>query len=228
MTERDVIRKLTHEIEAYQRKDEDLRGCHHYVFGVPLPPDATSFEYVVLGLNPGEQKRNWEEFPEPTKETIDFDWQDEIPTRSLSSIRWRRLCAELCGDRPLLMNDFFFWSTGTTGPEFERRFGHRFLDSPHFAFCRNLNLRLVDALQSLRAVVAPGLGHAAHFAALYGLRPTDKEPVRAPNGHRLTVEYERKGVPWIFTKHWTGAFGFSVEQRNQIRDYITAAGTRPR
>jgi hypothetical protein len=188
---------------------------------VPLPRQAEKFEYVVFGLNPGEQDKNWEEYKGPTKETIEFDWLDTLPQRTSSSKRWRKSVAYFCGERPAVTNDFFFWSTRNTGKLFEQRFGYRFLESPHFDFCRHLNLRMVDGLV-LKAIVAPGLTHTNHFASLYGLE--FREMVRAANGHRLIELYERKNVPWVFTKHWSGSFGFGHDQRASIRSYIAALG----
>src|SRR5690606_18101880 len=120
-----------------------------------LPSDAERFECVVFGLNPGEQPANWTAYPGPTKETIDFDWLDVVG-RSQSSKRWRKNVQFYSCGRPTLTSDFFFWSTSDTGKAFTKRFGYRFLKSPHFEFCRDVNLRMVDGVGA-RVVLAPGL-----------------------------------------------------------------------
>jgi hypothetical protein len=40
------------------------------------------------------------------------------------------------------------------------------------------------------------------------------------NGHRLIEHFEMQDTPFVFTKHWTSAFGFSKTQEEIIIDYL--------
>ena len=169
-----------------------------------------------MGLNPGEQASNWEAHPGPTEETVDYDWLDEAP-RTGPSKRWRTKVEYFCQTTDVLQSDLFFWSTNNIGQAFFDRFGTTFQTSSHLEFCKEINLKLVALVQP-RGVVAPGISHANEFAKRYGLKHV--KSVDTDEGHKLIAHFERDGTPWIFTKHWGGAFGFSNEQRAIVRDYI--------
>lgn len=218
----DGIRSLLDEIRNYQRLYPELLKCHHFVAALPLETAVTSFEAMVIGLNPGEQENNWDIHPGPTEETIEYDWLDQIGARTPQSNRWRKSAEFFCGSRQIIFTDFFFWSTNNSGAAFSERFGCRFQDSPHLDFCRDINLRLAS-LVAPKIVVVPGIGHAEFFSRLYGLRLVRSE--RWSNGHRLIEHYQRENVPWIFTKHWGGAFGFTQDQRERVRQYISLAAS---
>lgn len=216
---REQISQLMVEVREYQQQHRELLKSHHFVVAVPLNKGADTFEYLVMGLNPGEQDGNWLAHSGPTEETVDYDWLDCIP-RTDSSKRWRTKVEYFCGTTNVLQSDLFFWSTNNIGSAFVDRFGTAFRKSPHLQFCCEINLKLVDLTQP-KAVVAPGITHADEFAHRYGLSPVNS--IVTEDGHRLIAHFERDRIPWIFTKHWTGSRGFSAAQAELVRGYISQA-----
>jgi hypothetical protein len=224
MNVRDRISDLMQVVRNYQQKHVELLKSHHFVAAVPLRPDGVEFDYLVVGLNPGEQDSNWTAFPRTTEETIDFNWLESLPggpTRQAKA--WRKKVAQFCGTDQVLQSDFFFWSTNNVGKAFTERFGTPFHKSKHLEFCRDINLKLVE-LTKPKAVVCPGISHAESFARLYGLEPVNFVPT--PSGGKLIAHYERSGMPWVFSKHWGGAFGFTKEQRATVASYIKGLDDR--
>lgn len=44
--------------------------------------------------------------------------------------------------------------------------------------------------------------------------------IKDGNGHRLIEHFEIQNIPFVFTKHWTGAYGFSKRQEEIIIDFL--------
>ena len=57
---------------------------------------------------------------------------------------------------------------------------------------------------------------------MYEMKYIDKLHCTDKKTHRLIEAYEFHGVPFIFTKHWTGAFGFSNAQAEQVTNYLSS------
>lgn len=206
-------------VEDYDRNNPDLQSSHHFVFACPLPRDSDTFDYVVMGLNPGEQVWNWEQCNERTSETAKHDWILNLASFPRAQ-KWRKDIAKFCGGRPVLMSELFFWSSQNAGLAFYQRFGTSIEDSPHLRFCTDMNLKMLEVARP-KAVILPGLSLSRQFAQVYGLTEVPHKALLADNGHSLVKYYEGHGLPWVFTKHWSGAFGFSATQRTQVQAYIS-------
>lgn len=209
-------------IREYTQRHEELLRAHHFLYDKPINTDVSRYRFAVLGVNPGEQAGDWAAWSEPTEETSLFDFREQLGQRPPASRRWRQLVEYFCGTDAVVMSEFFLWSTKDTGDAFLAKFGHRIEQSPHLAFCVEMNRELIEAY-GVSAVVAPGLKSLALFGKQYGL--SHVRTVRTDNGHVLVDHYQRDGVPWLFTKHWSAAFGFSKEQRELVRDYIAETCT---
>lgn len=204
-------------IREYTAQHGALTQCHHFLFDLHLQPGAQSADYVVLGINPGEQSGDWEAWPTNTEESSAFDFREQLGTRPRASVNWRKLAKEMCGTDKVVMSELFVWSTKDIGASFRQRFGHEFHKSPHLQFSIQMNKRLIDNYKP-KAVVVPGLTTVGVFGKHFHLNKIGE--VRTQDGLRLIEHYEVDGISWVFTKHWSGSFGFSTAQRQTIARYI--------
>ena len=207
--------RLTANIEAltaYTAQHPELRAAHHFLYDVRRPPKAKP-EYLVMGINPGETDADWKGAPQPTEETSRHDFHT-VTGWSKSACRWADHCEFFLGGAPYALAEAFFWSS-RDGKQFKERFG-ALETSPHLSLCTAMNMDLIEAYEP-KAVVVPGLGLIRLCSSIYDLRKVTVE--RDAKG-RLAEHWTDGHRPWIFTKHWTGSFGFSNEQRASVRDFI--------
>jgi hypothetical protein len=68
-------------------------------------------------------------------------------------------------------------------------------------------------------VISPGLSQAESAAKPFGLKFTR---TFSSQGKRLVEHYHDSKRCWFFTRHWSGAFGFSTAQKNAIKEYLQA------
>lgn len=201
------------EIRAYTKAHDELRACHHFCFDFRLGAFERA-QYVVMGVNPGETRDDLAVAPGPQEESSLHDYRAGVDSRSRQ--RWFDTCIKVVGSDQIALSELFFWSSPNV-PALVERIGP-LKSSPHGDFCRRLNERLI-AFHQPKAIVLPGLGLLPLATSLYGLWHVGQ--TSSARGRRLIEHYERDGVPWIFTPHWSGSFGFSCEDRAQIADYLT-------
>lgn len=202
-------------IRRYRDQHADLRQAHHFLYDLPLNRQAGRPEVVVMGINPGETQFDRDSCPGPTEETWQHDFHaDSKLGRSQGSRRWRDNMKFFSQGRPVIQTELFFWSSNDQA-EFKERFGPLW-KSQHLPFCTDMNRSLLDIYQP-RFVIFVGLTESVRVAEQFGLRLIAS--VKA-HGHRLVDHYEDSARPWFFTKHWSGSFGFSQSQKDQIKDYI--------
>jgi hypothetical protein len=210
------------EIEWYTAQHAELQKAHHFLFDLPIDRDAGKPEFVVIGVNPGESAGDWRLHPKGREQETwkrDFHEATDAP-RSPGSKKWRANARFFSNDRPVVLAELFFWSSKNRA-ELESRFGPLW-QSPHLDFCAD-KLRLLINEYDPTAVIFVGLGEAQHVARLFDLQEVDRLFDKR-NGNKLLIEYrERNGRrPWFFAKHWSGAFGFSNEQKKKIKAHIHA------
>jgi hypothetical protein len=209
-------KKHIEKIEAYTRANSKLLKAHHFLYDLRLNQAAKRADFVVMGINPGETKQDWDITKRPAQETSEYDFHTGHE-RSRSSARWIRLCKEILGTENVVLAELFFWSSKNITC-LEKRFG--FLkNSPHPRFCAEMNKKLF-AHHMPKAIIFPGLGSIKLAADLYGLARV--KTVKSSSS-RLIEHYTMGETPWLFTKHWTGSFGFSNSQKNRITQYIRNA-----
>jgi hypothetical protein len=202
-------------IAAYTGRHAELQQAHHFLYDLRSPQDGVP-EYVVMGVNPGETQNDWAMVAVPTEETSRYDFHEEHG-RGRSSIRWSRAASYFLDGADHVLTELFFWSS-RDHVEFKRRYG-KLRSSPHLAFCVRLNGDLVEAYRP-KAIVLPGLGHRGLCATGYGL--TRVRTVHCADV-RVAGVYDDGQRPWVFTKHWTAAYGFSQSQREAVRNAIREA-----
>lgn len=199
-------------IRDFTRADPKLSSCHHFSFDFRLGKGDRA-EFVVFGLNPGETRDDLQFEPGPTEESSLFDYRRGVDSRSRA--HWLKTCRDILETDSIALTELIFWSSPTI-PVLKARLGDL---KPYAEWCRPLNEALF-AYHQPRAIVAPGLGLLPLTAETYGLRHV--ETVRNAEGKRLIEHWTRDDRPWVLTKHWTGAFGFSCEEKKKITDYVRA------
>ena len=166
-----------------------------------------------MGVNPGETAHDWTVAPQPTEETSRYDFHDQAGS-GRSAIRWSKAARFFLDDADYVLAELFFWSSYDSR-QFVERFGPM-AKSPHLRFCTELNRDLIAAYRP-KAVVLPGLSHMSLVKAEYGLTAVSS----VGEGNTRIAEVMTDGHrPWVFTKHWTAAFGFSNAQREAARQAI--------
>lgn len=198
------------EIDSYTARYAELHQAHHWLFDLKSPAGAFP-EVAVAGLNPGESRRDWAICPYSTEETSRHDFH-EVYGAGRASIPWTRHCNFYLGGRTFVQTELFFWSSSNT-KQLEERYG-RLRTSPHLAFCRDMNRRLFNAY-GVKAVICTGINNDSLCGSLYGLGPLRQTVI--VDGTRVAKLYHDGLRPWLFTKHWTGAFGFSRAQRERVK-----------
>lgn len=209
------LRANIERLAAYTAEHPELKAAHHFLYDLRHPKGGTP-RFVVMGVNPGETDTDWRIAPQPTEETSRYDFHVEAgPGRS--AIRWSSAARYFLDGADYVLAELFFWSSYDSRA-FTERFGP-LARSPHLPICVEMNRDLIEAYQP-RAVVLPGLTHIPLVRDLYGLTPVE---TAVHDGKRIAEHYTDGARPWVFTKHWTAAFGFSRQQRELARDAIRAA-----
>lgn len=209
------LRANIERLAAYTAEYAELRAAHHFLYDLKFPKVGTP-RFVVMGVNPGETEGDWRIAPEPTEETSRYDFHDEVGS-GRSAIRWSSAARYFLDDADYVLAELFFWSSYDSRV-FTERFGP-LAKSPHLPICVEMNRELIEAYQP-KAVVLPGLTHAPLVRDLYGLSTVEAV---VHDGKRIAECCTDGTRPWVFTKHWTAAFGFSRRQREIAREAIRAA-----
>lgn len=206
-------------VADYTARHAELLAAHHFLYDLKHPRQGTP-QFVVMGVNPGETAYDWHIAPRPTEETSRFDFHTERGV-GRSAVRWAKAASYFLDAADYVLAELFFWSSAD-GRAFVERFGP-LAKSKHLPFCVQMNRDLIETYHP-RAVVLPGLTHVPLVQALYGLRPVGT--VRDGNA-RVAEHYTDGKRPWVFTKHWTAAFGFSKLQRELARSAVRKASGSP-
>lgn len=204
------LRNEIEEIRKYTQQHPELLKSHHFLYDLKLSPENTEC-FIVMGINPGESRENWNLSTTPTEETSLYDFLHA--TRA--SIRWTKVMRKFMDTENIVQSELFFWSS-VNMKQLEERYGP-LKDSKHLAFCRRMNGALFDHYKP-KAIIFPGLSAINIARQLYGL--TYVKTYNAEDKSRLVEHYTDGIYPWIFTRHWTGAFGFSNSQRQKTKQII--------
>lgn len=201
----DLIRQRT-------KSFSELQQAHHFVYDKQYNPSADKIKFVLMGINPGETAEDWLAWPRdrgtPTEETSAFDFH-AASYSSRSANRWRECCLKILGTLDVTLAEAFYWSSKDVA-DLEARYG-KLEKSPHLDFCTRLNRQLIEAHSPL-AVIVVGVGakYTGLLPSVYGLRHVHS--VASSKGGRLIEHYEDSERPWIFCKHWTGAWPSKAEK----------------
>jgi hypothetical protein len=183
--------------------DPALTGCLGYVFNLAYvngsPTNAEGpIDAIIMGMNPGESPERPSGVSKKSEEN------------------WKRHCqdfADAVGGR-WATSELFFWSSHDLGV-LKGRVGEF---GPYLEFCADLNRVMID-FHRPKVIFQPGLGWGRDAVEHYALRhvTTVKSPRRRG---RLLEHYEMPdGTAWLNTAHWTASFGFSGQDKSDIKAY---------
>jgi len=214
------ISKILEEIREYTQNHTELKKSHHFLFNCPLSSGPSCADVIVIGLNPGETRSDWECGTSlPTEESSEFDFHDEYG-RGRSSVRWSQLCREYLPNNNIFLTEFFFWSSGNLGNEFKDRFGYSFKNSPHFEFCKRCNEQMI-AFHKPKLIVATGTSWASFFSSLYKMEHVETiKCIKDKRNRNIIHHYDFRKVPFIFTPHWSSGY-VSNHEKKEIKSYLS-------
>tara|TARA_B100000902_G_scaffold230224_1_gene218435 strand:+ start:754 stop:1419 length:666 start_codon:yes stop_codon:yes gene_type:complete len=211
---------ILEEIREYTQKYPELKKSHHFLFNCPLDSQSSYADVIVVGLNPGETQPDWKYGTSlPTEESSEFDFHDELG-KGRSSVRWSQLCKDYLPGSNIFLSEFFFWSSGNLDNEFKDRFGYSFKKSPHFGFCKKCNEKMI-AHHKPKLVVATGTSWASFFSSLYKMEHIKTvQCIKDRRNRNIIHHYSFKGVPFIFTPHWSSGY-VSNHEKEDIKSYLS-------
>jgi len=208
---------LIQEIRDYMKQHFKLQQAHHFCFDLPLSPKSKKVDFIIMGLNPAEPKNPDKSKKTPTEETREFDYYEKFHHGRREDIPWTKLCYEMAGSKNIVVSEFFFWSSKNK-KQLDERYGRLDGKNPHFHFCTRINKALIN-FHKPKAIIVAGLGNKDLSNKLFEFKV--EKSVHTAKGHRLIEKCRDKNKNlWIFTKHWTGSFGFSNEEKKTIQDFI--------
>jgi hypothetical protein len=193
------------EIRAYTRRHPELLAAHHFLFDLRRPSASVPCDAIVIGLNPGEDSKDWDRHPRPADGGI-HEESFEVDFMSPKERPWSRLIDFYCGSNAT-QSELFLWSSRDIA-HFNKRFPAD-TRRKHFNFSLRMNTALLEYFRP-RVVVAPGFNFQRIAKAQFDLRPcslfsplTRPEIGRKTDGNRLAEMWrEPGGRLWIFTLHW--------------------------
>ena len=168
-----ILEKNIRELRKYTNEHQELKEAHHFTYDLSLNKETNNIEYLVMGMNPGEQPRySWDIFDGPTEETNLYDFFVDVGY-SRTETDWSRRCINFLGTNEINIGNFFFWSSRNTDNFFKERFGFGFNKTglrynPHFHICQRMNIDLIEHYQP-RLIAAPGITLADWIPEIYGM-----------------------------------------------------------
>ena len=221
-------------IRSYTEDNNDLKQCHHFLFNAIYKREnrinnlISRADVIVMSINPAETKKDYEyKGSTPTENSNERDFHEHLSPENISASakRWERktkiFCEDLFGEN-INETAFFFWSSENIGKKFTETFGYKWKSKQcckHFDFCKERNIELIQYHEP-KIVIAPGIGDSKYFSNMYEMKHIDTI-IDNDKGDRLIEHFEIQDTPFIFTKHWTSAFGFSKRQQEIITDYLS-------
>jgi len=221
--------KLLSEIREYTLENKDLlENSHHFLFGCPIQKDDRPADIVVIGLNPGgDPKEDYRKLlnghPFPTEESSEYDWMESDQGEVRETGRWSRSLMAITGPRKVVLTESFFWnSTKTDKRFFEDRYGYSFRNNPHWGFCTQKNLQLID-IHDPKLILAKSSDKfmVEMLAEKFNLKAVDSFKL-PPNkkGHTTSLHhYELNEKPFIFAPHPN--YQLVKEGKEIVRGYIS-------
>lgn len=219
-----IISKALGKIRNYPKEHKELLNAHHFVFNVPLFKNIVKADAIIIGLNPGETREDFLYNKDlPTEESSEFDFHDIIG-KSKSATKFQNRCKFYLETENIFLTEFFFWSSNQAGEDkkkietFSGKFGYKFLDCPHFNFCKKLNLELIK-YHNPKIIIALGNSYREFFSSIYNLKFIKDSRCELDKRTLAIAHYEFLNIPFLFTPHWTG-YAYSNDLKNYVKDYI--------
>tara|TARA_R110000868_G_scaffold405577_1_gene685085 strand:- start:2777 stop:3487 length:711 start_codon:yes stop_codon:yes gene_type:complete len=212
------VTPLIEEIRDYSEHD-DLKACHHFLFCLPQGGEPGR-RILVMGYNPGETEWDWKTTNgKRAEETILHDFHEN--DRSTSSTKWMSNVRYFCGDAETYLTEFVFWSSPKV-KDLKERIGPLNKHNQHIAFCTRMNKQLIKILDP-GLVIFTGVSSYNSVAQIYDLEKVEEGAMA--NGQKLYIHGRSDDVDWIFSRHWTGSFGFPKEEKERLKNKISVIMT---
>jgi len=206
---------LLERVRQYDENQSELQSSHHFMFCLPISNSKSSKRILLMGFNPGESDSDWRMTDgKRSEESFDYDFHQGKPGRS--SKRWRSNVDYFIGDAEVFLTEFCFWSS-TNVKQLSERIGSLTISNPHLRFCTTINTKLIAALKP-NLVVFTGVSRYPLVEEAFKLRPSPE--IESPGGKRLWIHATSSQCRWLFTRHWTGSFGFTQADRELVREEI--------
>ncbi len=213
---------LLADVRSYGASQADLLQAHHFLFCKTLLRNPQANNIVVMGINPGETSTDWASTGgQRSEESFERDFHEAH--RSAASKKWMSNINFFLPDHNIYLTELFFWSSSNI-VELEARYGKLNAHNPHAQFCKTINTRLIELIRPA-AVIFTGVTYFKTVASIYGLEPSQE--LLADKQRKLAVLASSGHCPWIFTRHWSGSFGFSQSDKAAIKAFIAAVTQQP-
>jgi len=151
----EVLHSALREIERYQWRQPELRENHHrFLYALPHPKfdHSRPTDILLIGVNPGETAYCRRIAPGcGHQESFSDDFHAKHADPITGRRRWLSCIEKSLPSTNVVMTELFFWSTPRT-KHLEERYGP-LEDNPYLAFCTEMNLLLLTALEP-RCVVS--------------------------------------------------------------------------
>lgn len=204
-------------VREYDKLNPNVQTSHHFTFALPyvnnLNPNIS--KVLLMGFNPGETEHDWKKtHGTRAEESFRVNFNDK--NKSNSSNRWYSNIEFFLPNTDVLITEFIFWSSKTV-KQLEERIGQITPENEVVNFCVDINKKLIDSFKP-DAVVFTGLSHYNVISECFSLNK--KSEIISQNGTRIATIATGYGKKWIFCRHWTGSFGFSNSDKNELKNII--------
>lgn len=207
--------ELLHRVRLHDSACPDLHSSHHYTFCVPYGQKNPHRKILLMGFNPGESAHDWNKTKRMrAEESFERNFNDV--EQSKSSKRWYENIDYYLPDSEIILTEFIFWSSKNIF-ELEERIGKIDAANPHLNFCNEINRALLD-IYSPRLIIFTGLSHIKLISENFELM--NHREITSSSGTRIAVVADGGVRKWIFCRHWTGSFGFSNADKQELRQHI--------
>jgi hypothetical protein len=202
-------------VRDYDSNSFDLKKSHHFLFGKYLFRNKSCHNVILMGFNPGETNSDWVKTNgERSEESFQYDFHSSNPTSAAK--RWNSAVDYFLPNSNIVSTEFFFWSTPNI-KDLVKKYGPIDPSNCHLNFCIDINSQLIKLLKP-DLIIFTGISHASIVAKMYELHIT--ETITENNSKIAISAHDKHKNKWIFTKHWTGSFGFSKDQKTIIKNLI--------
>lgn len=212
----ETLLRILQQVREHDQSFGDLQKSHHFTFCLPYGKKNKNRKVLLMGFNPGETPHDWRKTDGlRAEESFLINFNDTNP--SPSAKRWFNNIDFFIPNSEILITEFIFWSSRNI-LDLENRIGRLDSLNPHVKFCSDVNRQIISVFNP-NLVVFTGLSHADLICDIFGL--ADKKDVFSDSNKRVAIEATGLGKKWIFCRHWTGSFGFSTNDRLNLKNIIS-------
>ena len=208
---------MINEVRNKWNEFPELKSCHHFLYD-DLYRNGKNF-VLFMGINPGEPKKDWVQFPEGLcEESRYINFRKDNNSLSKSSKRWFGIIEKMVPDFfGVIQSELFFWSS----PDI-KTLNNRIPDwknSKILDFCTKANIWLIKNY-NIDLVIVTSVSDIDLFCKKYKLKLIEKFNSKF-NSRRLVEKYISDiGTTWLFCLHPTGTLGLTKDAREEIIEII--------